>query len=328
MPFVKKVIDIINKFWKGHFTMKNLDTNMKSILIFLAITFGITWITVLVPYLMGHQYGSQVFQVILVVIMFVPAIGSLITRKIMGEGTENMMIKPKFKGNIFKYIMVYFLPIICILGGAMVFFTFFPKAFDPAATTTVTSLSEVLGVDLDLARGTLYAQLLMAVLVAPFVNIIATFGEELGWRGYLLPKLCNRFGPVKAVLIDGVIWGLWHAPIIALGHNYGTDYPFAPWLGILLMIVFCVATGTIMSYFTLKVGSVIPAAMFHSAINGLASVSFYFIASDAISIQEVLLVGPVSTGILGMSIFILVALMYWVRLVRINRSREPQEVSD
>ena len=307
--------------------MKKLDTNMKSILIFLAITFGITWITVLVPFLMGHQYGSEVFQVILVVIMLVPAIGSLITRKIMGEGTKNLMIKPRFKGNIFKYIMVYFLPIICILGGSMIFFIFYPSALDPAATTTVTALSQALAVDIDLARGTMYAQLLIAALIAPFANIIFTFGEELGWRGYLLPKLCDRFGSIKAVLIDGVIWGLWHAPIIALGHNYGTDYPFAPWLGILLMTVFCVATGTIMSYFTLKVGSVIPAAMFHSAINGLASVSFYFIAADSISTQQILLVGPVATGILGMSMFILVALMYLVRLRRIKWNKETQDIT-
>ena len=308
-------------------SMKKLDANMRSILIFIGVTFGITWITVLVPYIMGERYGSQTFQLILIVIMFFPAIGSVITRKITGEGMRNMRIKPRLKGNIFKYILVFFLPIICIIGGAVIFFAFFPAALDSAATTTVTALSETLKVDIDLARGTLYAQLLIAVVIAPFANIIVTFGEELGWRGYLLPKLCNKFGIVKAVLIDGVIWGLWHAPIIAMGHNYGTDYPFAPWLGILLMTLFCVATGTIMSYFTLKIGSVIPAAMFHSAINALASISFYFIAGDSVSTQQILLVGPIATGILGMSMFILFSVMYLLRSRRMKWDSETESVA-
>ena len=56
-------------------------------------------------------------------------------------------------------------------------------------------------------------------LFAPFVNSIIAFGEEFGWRGYLLPKLMP-FGKAKAYIIIGLVWGLWHLPLLAVGFNY------------------------------------------------------------------------------------------------------------
>ena len=54
----------------------------------------------------------------------------------------------------------------------------------------------------------------------------------MGWRGYLLQKLSKEYSVQKSIIISGIIWGIWHAPIIAMGHNYGTGYVGAPWLGI------------------------------------------------------------------------------------------------
>jgi len=45
--------------------------------------------------------------------------------------------------------------------------------------------------------------------------MIFTFGEEFGWRGYLLPRLAP-LGGISAAIITGVIWGLWHTPVIVL----------------------------------------------------------------------------------------------------------------
>ena len=46
-------------------------------------------------------------------------------------------------------------------------------------------------------------------------QMIFTFGEEFGWRGYLLPRLAP-LGGISAAIITGVIWGLWHTPVIVL----------------------------------------------------------------------------------------------------------------
>ncbi len=98
---------------------------------------------------------------------------------------------------------------------------------------------------------------LQALLLTPF-----TFGEEWGWRGYLLPRLLP-LGQWPALLISGAIWGLWHAPIILLGFNY----PEHPVLGVFLMTIFCMIFGTILGWTRLATGSVWPAVLGHAGIN-------------------------------------------------------------
>ena len=67
--------------------------------------------------------------------------------------------------------------------------------------------------------------LALAVMAVTFIGFL-TFGEEYGWRGYLLPKLLP-LGEVKAAVIVGLIWGPWHAPILIAGLNYSGVNPFA-----------------------------------------------------------------------------------------------------
>jgi membrane protease YdiL (CAAX protease family) len=112
-----------------------------------------------------------------------------------------------------------------------------------------------------------------AVLLAPFTALLLGFGEEYGWRGYLQSELV-RMGRVKGILLLGVIWGLWHAPVIAMGHNY-PGYPVA---GVFLMIGYTVALGFVLSYAVLKSGSVLLAAFLHALNNqvvGFLSIMVY-----------------------------------------------------
>jgi membrane protease YdiL (CAAX protease family) len=92
------------------------------------------------------------------------------------------------------------------------------------------------------------------------------FGEEYGWRGYLQGELI-KMGRVRGILLVGVIWGLWHAPIIAMGHNY----PGYPVLGILLMTLYTIALGFLLGYAVLKSGSVWLAAFLHGLNNQAAA---------------------------------------------------------
>ena len=79
---------------------------------------------------------------------------------------------------------------------------------------------------------------LQSVVLAPFIALVIVFGEEYGWRGFLQRRLI-RLGKLRGVLLVGVIWGVWHAPIIAMGHNY-PGYPVA---GIFLMTLYTIAMG-------------------------------------------------------------------------------------
>ena len=103
------------------------------------------------------------------------------------------------------------------------------------------------------------------------VNAIAAFGEEYGWRNYLVGALREvKFW--RAALFIGIVWGIWHFPLILMGHNY----PNEPQWGVLLMVVMCIFLGIIELYFVLKTKSMIVAAVLHGTINALSGTVIYF----------------------------------------------------
>jgi membrane protease YdiL (CAAX protease family) len=93
-------------------------------------------------------------------------------------------------------------------------------------------------------------------------QLVVVLGEELGWRGFALPRLVARFGPIGGTLILGIAWAFWHLPLfmIAGTPQYGTGFlPFA------LMLM---AWSMVITLLVLRAqGSVIPAMLFHASAN-------------------------------------------------------------
>ncbi len=301
--------------------------DLKRTLIFLGFAFGIAWALALVLALNGGLVHSPVLipftniTLALVVLaggyMMAPTLANILTRLVTREGWQNTTLRPKFKRGWPYWLAAWVLPGLLTVAGAVVFFLVMPQYFDPAMKLFAAQIAAVAAnTPLPFSIQVLaLLQFVQALLLSPILNGIFTFGEEFGWRGYLLPKLMP-LGGRKAVLISGVIWGIWHWPIIAMGHNYGLDYPGAPWLGMLLMVVFCVAAGALLSWVTLRGGSVWPAVIGHAAINGIAAIGMLFILG-----QPSPLLGPAPTGIIGMIAFI--ALAMWIFVSR--KALQPME---
>ena len=113
--------------------------------------------------------------------------------------------------------------------------------------------------------------LVSGLMTGVSINALFAFGEEYGWRNYLVHALReHKFW--TAALFIGIVWGIWHFPLILMGHNY----PNEPRWGVLLMVAFCVLMGIIELYFVLKTKSMIVAAVIHGTINAVAGVVIYF----------------------------------------------------
>ncbi|MBN1449848.1 MAG: CPBP family intramembrane metalloprotease [Anaerolineales bacterium] len=170
------------------------------------------------------------------------------------------------------YLWAWLLPpVLVILSGLL---TVLIRTGQPDTEFTfMQQQMEQAGTQLPVSTGVLVLiQVAQALLLGPLINIIFAMGEELGWRGFLLPRLLP-LGQWKALLISGLIWGIWHAPVIAQGHNY----PDHPVLGILLMIVFCVLLGIIIGWMYLNTRSPWVAALAHGSINAWAGLPYLFL---------------------------------------------------
>lgn len=291
---------------------RTLET--RRIWLFLFITFGLTYVWtmgLIWPRVLGRDAASFTAEETLIntaltaALMFFPAIGVLITRLFTREGFKNAMLHLNLKGNVRYYLIGWFGPMVLTLLGTVIYFVVCPSEF------TLTTYKATMETQ-PMSSAMFWALQAVLMCVAPLLNLIPCFGEEWGWRGYLLPKVAQRMKFLPTVLLTGFIWGIWHAPIIIAGHNYGMSYPGYPWWGILAMCVFCMVVGTLFSYITLKAKSCWPAVLAHGMLNGTAAIGVLFLANPAVYDR---LVGPVPTGIIGASAYIVVAvwIMYKMR---------------
>lgn len=294
----------------------------KQLTLFIALTFVISWTIFLLVPLKGLPYGSSLSIVIVATAMFVPALCSILTRLITKEGFANMYLRPHLKGNMKYYLLVYFGPTALLFLSGALYFLIFPSSFDPEFTVLkgMAASSGQTGLSIN---NLLLIQLLMVVAVGPVINIVPTLGEELGWRGYLLPKLRLLLSDRAALIVTGLIWGVWHMPVIVMGHNYGKEYAGYPWLGILAMIVFCVVLGIVEGYAAIKMESVIPAAMIHSVLNAGAGFTIYLAKAGYNPI-----LGPTIAGFIGGLPFIVLAVVLLIKVGnKLSHTKTPAVAS-
>ena len=288
---------------------KETKLETRRIWLFLLITFAMTYawtIALIWPRTLGRDAASFTAEETLIntaltaMLMFFPAIGVLITRLVTREGFKDAMLRLNFKGNVRYYLIGWFGPMVLTILGSVIYFVVCPSEF------TLISYHAMMDVQ-PISPVAFWVLQVVLMCMAPLFNLIPCFGEEWGWRGYLVPKVAQRMKFLPTVLLTGFIWGIWHAPIIVAGHNYGMNYPGYPWWGIIAMCVFCIVTGTLFSYITLKAKSCWPAVFAHGMLNGTASIGVLFLA-DPMAYER--FIGPVPTGIIGAAAYIVVAV--WI----------------
>jgi membrane protease YdiL (CAAX protease family) len=265
----------------------------KRLFLYIIITFTVAWLIFLLIPLLSIDYGTGIAIAITAAAMFAPAFANVLTRAITKEGFKNMYLHPRFMGQIKRYLLIYFGSSVLIVFCGVIYFLIFPQQFDPTLANFQALLSTQNTAGFS-GSTLLLISAVPIIFIGPLINIIPTLGEELGWRGYLLPKLRLFLSDRSALVLSGIIWGLWHLPVILMGHNYGTDYFGYPYLGILAMVVFCLSLGIIEGYTFIKMNTVIPAAMIHSMVNASAAFPLYFIKDGYNPI-----LGPAITGVIG-----------------------------
>ena len=277
----------------------------KKILIFLAFCFGISWLSAGIFHWCGGDYKSVWGFLLGIVYMLFPLISVLLTQLVTGEKLFSG-IGLSFKLNRWWWLgWLVIIPLIVLLSlPVSALFTGMSISGDTEMVRQTMGSLEAQGLPLG-PGGVLVITLLSGLVAGMTVNALFAFGEESAWRGFL-HRCLEGTGFWKECLFIGFVWGLWHAPIILMGHNY----PEHPVAGVFMMIAFCMLFTPVMVFIREKSGSVIMAAVAHGTLNALAGISIMYLAGY----KE--LVGSI-TGIAGFIVLAIADLLIF--LFRNNR---------
>lgn len=240
---------------------------------YLAWAFGLAWLLQLTAVWLTLNVSPQVGQLLLVAVMWMPFVGVLLS----GHGLKDMGWKPAVAGKIPYWMAAWFSPALFTLLGALLYFGLFPSHFDVSGEYLRAVAGDEALQAME-AQGLTYplyiaASSVACVTWAPLINMLAALGEEVGWRGLLYPQLKAKRGRTGGRLLGGVIWGVWHWPLIfLLGYEYGTGYVGFPVTGMLLFCLITVAIGILCDWVYEKTGCIWAPSLFHGAFNAAATI--------------------------------------------------------
>ncbi|GAA3851012.1 CPBP family intramembrane metalloprotease [Brevibacterium ammoniilyticum] len=244
--------------------------------VFILVAGGLGWLVCLPLWLSGKGLADPVLtQICATTLMFTPLLGTVAA--VLVQRRRHRATIP----NIPRYLGLWPLyPVGRVLGvtGLAVLGTYLlvlAAAFVSAAFGWLSldlgglsgfrsALTGLPGLD-TMPLGAALAVYLLIVVVNTAATAVFAFGEEVGWRGWLLTSL-RPLGTWPLLVIIGVVWGLWHAPLILLGYNFARPNL----AGLALMVGACIALSILFGWLRLRTGSVWPAVFAHAALNASA----------------------------------------------------------
>ncbi len=276
-----------------------------AVVVFVLMACGLAWLVALPLWLDGSGLANPLAALLLPVIMFTPGIAALfvvfmVQRPRPRSIPEYLGLWPlrPLKRTIWMTVVGIFGSALLVIAGVflaaalglvqldLVDFSGFAQVLQDAAPA---------GAPLPVPVGVIVLLQLLTIPVAAIFNGLFALGEEIGWRGWLLPTL-RPLGTWPALLISGAVWGFWHSPLILLGYNFAQPNL----LGVALMIGGCMFYGVLIGWLRLRTGSVWPAVFAHGAFNAAAGFLF-LVAVDGPSAD------PVALGPLGWVAWVVMA---------------------
>lgn len=269
---------------------------------FLLLSFGLSWGIAAIYYLAGGRLTSSSALLVLLLYMFMPMTAAIILQKFVYKESLKKPLGIFFRPNKY-FVIAWLLPFVIAIGTLGIGLLIPGVEFSPGMEGLLETYGKALSPeDLELMKEQIVAApihpfwlaLLQGMVAAITVNAIAAFGEELGWRGFLYKEI-GESGFWQTSAFTGIVWGIWHAPIIIQGYNY----PDAPILGVGMMTIFTLLYAPIFTFIRMKSGSVIAASILHGAINASAGLALLLLKGG-----NSLLVG--SLGFSGFCMLLLV----------------------
>lgn len=252
--------------------------------LFIAIAFLLDWGLAAWYYAAGGRLSSPFFVLMALGYMFGPAVAALLVQGVFFREPLarplGISLRPSW-----WFIAAWFFPVVLALLTVGISLLLPGVHFDPGMNAFFAKLATQLPPEqyvkahdalTHLPLHLFWISLLGGLAAGTTINAIAALGEELGWRGFLYNEL-KPLGFWRMSLLIGIIWGIWHAPLIIQGYNY----PQHPRLGLLMMTLMTTLLAPIMSYARYRTGSVFAPAILHGTFNGVVGAAILIIAGGS-----------------------------------------------
>ncbi len=251
----------------------------KAVAVFTVAALGLGWLVSLPLYLRDPTDPgyTTLFSTVALAMMFTPAVATLIALFVMRTPRTGKMrffgfwpLRPA-KRVVWFTVAMFLIPALLVGASVAVAAAFGWIQLD---LTNFSGFREFIETQPGAAAADalpIETVAIIQIIAIPAIGVLnvltlAILGEEIAWRGWLLPAL-RPLGVWPALLLSGVIWGVWHAPLILLGYNFNrTDI----W-GVLLMTAGCVIWGVLFGWLRLRTGSLWPAVAAHATFNAAGS---------------------------------------------------------
>jgi membrane protease YdiL (CAAX protease family) len=276
-------------------------SNRRALAAFLALTFAIDWGLVAGYFALGGEWEQPGSTAIPAIYMFGPAIAAIIVQRWM---RHRPLAELGLRWRPTRWWTLAWLgPVALALATAAVGWGLPGVSFDPTMADLMArfegmfdaeQLAEMNRQVEALPVHPFWITLLQALVAGATINALFGLGEELGWRG-LMHNLVRPLGFWRSSALVGLVWGLWHAPLILLGHNYPTH----PRLGVLMMIFWTMLLAPPFTWIRDKTGSVVAAAVMHGSLNAAAGLPLMVTAGG----------GDLTIGVTGLAGFAVLAVV-------------------
>jgi len=279
-----------------------MKRDSRKALLFVALTLLVSWLLAAVFYAAGGRLNTLPALVMMSVYMFIPMTMAIVVQKLIFKEPLREPLGISFRWNRW-FLVAWFLPPIVAVATAGVSLLIPGVEYAPdmsgmferfQAALTPEQLQQMQEQMAALSSVYLWASLLQGLIAGVTINAVFGFGEELGWRGFLQREF-GYMGFWKSSAVIGVIWGVWHAPIIIQGYNY----PQHPAAGVFMMIVWTILLSPIFSYVRLRAKSVIAAAVIHGSLNATAGLGILVIKGGS----------DLTVGVTGLAGFVVLAIV-------------------
>lgn len=191
-------------------------------------------------------------------LMMCPALSAFATLKI----TKRPISSLPWNLEKSKYLSVsYLIPVLYItIAYVLIWFFSFGSVLNQE---TILEWSQELGMEEFSIPMVIVSMIVLLSIVGVVKNIGSTLGEEIGWRGFFIYELRKIFSFGGVSIISGLIWSIWHWPIILLIYKGSGNVIFH----ISSFTVMIIGMSVILAYYTFKSNSLWPSALFHSVHN-------------------------------------------------------------